>query len=134
MGNEEAMQEKYMQFQMLQQQMEEINQELQMLMQQQAELELSINAVKELEKTKVNNEILAPLANGIFIKTELKDNQTLVVNVGSDVTVEKTIPEVLELLEKHQQTVNQKVIEMDLLMRELSSEAMEVYRQVNAEK
>lgn len=130
MADEEKMQQKYMQFQMLQQQMEQINGHLEQLNQKNAELEISINAVKELGKTKVNNEFLAPIADGVFLKGELKDNQKLIVNVGSDVTVEKNVTEVAELLEKQKESLTENMAHADLLMKEMSSQAMKLYQEI----
>ncbi len=133
MENEEQIQQKYMQFQMVQQQLEQISQHLEMLNQQFSELDISINAVKELEKTKVNNELLAPIANGIFLKAELKDNQKLIVNVGSNTTVEKTIPEVVKLLEDQKEDLGKRMVEADTLLQEMSTQAMKLYQEVEEE-
>ncbi len=128
--NEEQIQQKYMQFQMLQQQLEQISQHLELLNQQNAELDISINAVKELGETKVDNELLAPIADGIFLKGELKDNQKLVVNVGSNTTVEKSVPEVVDLLKKQKEDISKKMVEADAMMQEFSQQAMQLYQEV----
>ena len=133
MTNEEQIQQKYMQFQMIQQQLEEVNQHLGMLNEQSSELHISIEAVKEIAKTKLDNEFLAPVANGIFIKGELKENQKLVVNVGMNTTVEKTIPEVVELLEEQKKDIMGRIIETDSMMMKMNSEAMKLFNEVEEE-
>ena len=133
MVNEEEIQQKYMQFQAMQQQLEQISQHLELLNQQNAELDISINAVKELSETKVDNELLAPIADGIFFKGVLKDNQKLVVNVGSDTTVEKTVPEVVKLLEEQKKDVSKRMIEVDAMMQDMSLQAMQLYQEVEEE-
>ena len=133
MTNEEQIQQKYMQFQMIQQQLEEVNQHLGMLNEQSSELDISIEAVKEIAKTKLDNEFLAPVANGIFIKGELKENQKLVVNVGMNTTVEKTIPEVVELLEEQKKDIMGRIIETDSMMMKMNSEAMKIFKEVEEE-
>ena len=132
--NEEELQQKYLQFQLLQQQLEQVNEHLQMLNQQNAELDISVNAVAELSQTEVNNEILAPIANGIFLKAKLTDNKKFIVNVGSDTTVEKTIPEVIKLLEEQKQQVYQQLVEADAIMQELTSQAQNIYQQIEKEQ
>ena len=132
MSNEEQIKEKYMHFQMLQQQLEQVSQHLEMFNQQSAELDISMNAIKELEKTEKNTELLAPIADGIFLKGKLEDNQKLIVNVGSGTTVEKTIPEVVVLLEKQKQEVSKRLTEADEVMQALSKEAMKLYQEVEA--
>ena len=133
MTNEEQIQQKYMQFQMIQQQLEKVNQHLGMLNEQSSELDISIEAVKEIAKTKLDNEFLAPVANGIFIKGELKENQKLVVNVGMNTTVEKTIPEVVELLEEQKKDIMGRIIETDSMMMKMNSEAMKLFKEVEEE-
>ena len=130
MVNEEQMKEKYMQFQAIQQQLEQVNEHLETLTQQNAEVDISINAIKEIGKTEQDNEILAPVANGIFIKAKLLDNKKLVVNVGSDTTVEKTVDEVVKLLEEQRKQMNKKMVEADEIMQELSSQAMKMYQEI----
>ena len=130
MGNDEQMKEKYMLFQRLQQQLEQVSQHLEMFNQQSADLDISINAVKELEKTELNTELLAPIADGIFLKGKLDDNKKLIVNVGSGTTVEKTIPEVVLLLEQQKVEVNKRLMEADEVMQALSKEAMKLYQEV----
>lgn len=133
MTNEEQIQQKYMHFQMIQQQLEEVNQHLGMLNEQSKELDISIEAVKQIGKTKVDNGFLAPVANGIFIKGQLKDNEKLIVNVGMNTTVEKTIPEVVKLLEEQKKDVMEKIVEVDGIMMQLNSQAMEIFKEVEEE-
>lgn len=127
---EEQLQQKYLQFQLLQQQIEQLSPQVEMLNQQNAELEISINAVKELGEIKKGNELLAPIAEGIFFRGELKDNEKLVVNVGSDVTVERTIPEVIHLLEGQKEENEKRLLNGEAVLQHLSQQAMKIYREI----
>lgn len=120
----------YLQFQILQQQMEQINQNLEILNQQHAELDSSKNAVVEIRKIKIDNEILVPVANGIFIKAKLSDNNDLVVNVGANTTVTKDIEQVVGMLDKHQKEISTQIVEMEQLLQELQAEAMKIYKTI----
>ena len=128
--NEEELKEKYLHFKMLQQHIEQLNGQLELLNQQAAELEISQNAVAEVGKTPVQNEILAAVANGIFIKAKLENNQKFIVNVGSSVTVEKTVEEVIKLLELQIAETAERIIEAEALLQQLSQQAMAVYQEV----
>ncbi len=125
-------QEKYQQFQHLQEQVENITQHLQLLSQQSQELEISINAVSELSKVAVGNEVLAPIASGIFLKADLKDNQKVIVNVGSNTTVEKTIPEAVKLLEKEQHKITDQIMKAEEFLNQLHAQAAKIYQEVEA--
>jgi prefoldin alpha subunit len=134
MAAEEKWQDKYMQFQVLQQQIEQIAEHTEMLNQQNMELEISRNAVEEIGKTKEGNDILAPVANGIFIKSKLLDNKKLVVNVGANTTVEKNVDEVVKLLNEQQKGVIAKIAEAEEVLMQLQQQAMKIYEEVEAVK
>lgn len=119
-----------MQFQYLQQQLEQISQHLEMLNQQNVDLDISINAVTELGKTKIDNEILAPIADGIFLKGELKDNKKLIINVGMNTTVERTVPEVVKLLENQKSQLQLRLIEVEAVRQELAGQTMKLYKEI----
>lgn len=130
MAKDKELQEKYLQFQYLQQQLEQISQHLELLNQQNGELDISIHAVQELEKTKLKNELLAPIADGIFLKGELKDNKKLVVNVGMNTTVERTVPEVVKLLENQKSQLQLRLIEAEAVRQEMAAQTMKIYQEV----
>lgn len=127
---EEELQDKYQQFKALQEQIEQLGQQAEMLNQQNAELEISRKALQELEKVALNTEVLAQIANGIFIRTKLQDNQNLIINIGSNVTVERTIPEVITLLEEQKKEMALHIIEAEAVMQELQAQAHQIYEEV----
>lgn len=127
---EEELKQKYMQFKMMQEQLEKLQEHAEMLKQRNSELELTSESLKEIEKTKANTEILAPLADGIFMKTELKDNQKLILNVGADVIVEKDVPEVLKLIEEQKQSLILKVVEVESIIENIQQQSILIYQEL----
>ena len=132
MTDEQQWQEKYLQFQMLQQQIEKITEHVELLNQQNAELDISKSAVSKIGETPTDNDILSPVANGIFIKAKLTDNQKLIVNVGSNTTVEKTVAEVVGLLGEQQKEMSKKLLEAEGVLQDLQSQAMKIYEEVKS--
>lgn len=130
MNSEDEIKEKYMEFQTIQQQLQQLTEHVEQMNQQAAELEISINAIKEVEKTTLNNEFLAPIANGIFVKGELKENSKLIINVGSNVTVERTPQEVIELLHKQRIEVVEQTAQAEAVVEQLSDYALKLYKEV----
>ncbi len=130
MEKNEEIQQKYMQFQLMQQQLEQVGKHLEMLQEQNAELNLSLEAIRELEKAPLNNEFLAPIANGIFVKGELKDNKKMIVNVGSGVTVEKTAAEILELLQNQRRELTANLLEAEAVMQQLQEQTLRIYQEL----
>ncbi len=132
MTQEQDWQEKYKHFQMLQEHIEQMTHHVQMLGQQSEELEISKNALVELAKTENGTEILAPLSNGIFIKSNLVDNKKVIVNVGSNTTVERTIPEAVALLEKEHIKIRTRVVEAEAMLQDLHQQTMAIHQEVEA--
>ncbi len=133
MATEEQIKKRYLQFQMLQQQIQQLSEHLELLSQQNAELELSIEAVQELAEAKLNTELLAPIANGIFVKGGLRDTSRLLVNVGADIAVEKTVPQVVDLLEQQKKDIMERMSEADLILQQMTAQAAKVYKELEKE-
>lgn len=100
MADEKELQKKYMQFQALNQQLQQVQQQLQAIDAQLLEMRSTEESLREIGKTDAGKEILIPVANGIFAKAELKDNKNLLLNVGSDTVVKKTVDESVEMIKK----------------------------------
>lgn len=127
---EDELKERYMKFKAIQEQIENFSQQSEILNQNNADLEMSKEVIEELSKTKKDTEILAPIANGVFMKTNLGDNQKLLINVGSDTVIEKNVPEVLKLLEEQKKEMTLKVVQVQAVLGELQKEAMKIYQEI----
>ncbi|MBW3012032.1 prefoldin subunit alpha [Candidatus Woesearchaeota archaeon] len=88
----------YVEFQMLNQQLKEIQQSMQTMEQQANEIAVIRQALEDLKDVKQGTEMLAPIAPGIFVKAKLEDNSGLLINVGGKVVVPKTVEEAQNLL------------------------------------
>lgn len=94
----EELQRKYFEFQLLDQQLKQIQEQTFLIQQQIQELE-SLNAnLDSISKTEKKSEILSPLGAGVFIKTELKENKEVLMNIGAKTAVLKTIPDAKKLI------------------------------------
>lgn len=98
--DQKELQQKYMEFQMMEQIIQQLQQQMQAIEQQMIELVGVKQNLADLKKAKKGSEILVPIANGIFVKGELKENDALVVNVGSNVAVNRTVAEADNMLER----------------------------------
>ena len=91
--NENKVKEKYMEYQMLMQQFQQLQENISALEKHIFELRALDDNLSSLSKTKAGEETLMPLGSGIFVKGELKDNSNVVMNVGGGVCVEKSVDE-----------------------------------------
>lgn len=93
------LQQKYVELQMLDYQIRQIQQQIQAVAQQAAEIEFIIMTLGELANSEVGSETLVPISSGIFVKAELKENRKVHVNVGGNTVVEKSISDTKAMLE-----------------------------------
>lgn len=120
MEKEKKAQEVYMQLQMIEQYIKNLQKQLEMIEVQFIELNMTTQSIEEFKKLKGGTEMLVPLNSGIFMKAELKDMQDLILNVGSNIMVKKNPESAKELIEKQIReisSVREKIAEeLDKLM------------------
>ncbi|MBW2990932.1 prefoldin subunit alpha [Candidatus Woesearchaeota archaeon] len=103
----DAKQADYLQLQMLDQQIRQVQQYLQTFDQQLVEIRNVINSLKDLSKLKKGDAMLAPVASGIFVKAKLEDNEEVRVNVGSNIVVAKSVEDAVKMLEEQEAEIAQ---------------------------
>ena len=96
---EKNIQEMYMEFQMLDQRIKQLQSQLEMLANQLMELNATGNSLDEFSKITDEKEVFVPLSSGIFAKATMKKSDELLVNVGASVVVAKDIPSTKKLIQ-----------------------------------
>lgn len=88
---ENKAQEVYMEFQVLEQRIKQLQQQLEAVTNHLMELNATGNSLEEFRKIKNEKEVFVPLSSGIFAKASVKDTSELLVNIGANVVVKKDI-------------------------------------------
>ena len=104
----------YMQLQMITNQLGQLQEQFRMVDNQLTELDIIKNSIDELQDIKKGSDILAPISNGIFVKSTLQDNKNFIVNIGGGITVTKNQEQVREFLDKQINEI--KKIQTELIM------------------
>jgi prefoldin alpha subunit len=99
MKEEEKLQSMYLEFQMIDQQIKELEKQSIAINDHVMELMLTNQSLGDMEKIKPGTEILVPLSGGIYAKAELKDNKSFIVNIGSNAMATKDLQSTKELIE-----------------------------------
>jgi prefoldin alpha subunit len=94
----QKMQKAYMELQMLDQQMKQVQKQVEAVEQKAAELDEVQQNLDALAASKPGTEMMVPITNGIFVKAKLEDNRKLAVNVGGNTVVTKDVPATKALL------------------------------------
>jgi len=95
---DEEIQEKYINIQIIRQQLNTFVQEKVMLEKKMQEMNMSLESIHELKKAKKGSKMWAPLGSGSFVSSDLKDNANVLVSVGMGVMVKKNNDEAVEIL------------------------------------
>lgn len=95
---QKEMQSRFMEYQVLEQQMKQIQQQLEKMEQQTAEIEKVKESIADISPAKKGDEVLVPVSGGIFFRTTMQDSNSFLVNVGSGVVVQKDATGVKDLL------------------------------------
>jgi len=96
----EEIAQKYMEFQLLNQQVQQSQQQLQMISQQVMELKILSKNVTEISSSEEGSEMYSNLGVGVHLKSSIKDIKYLLVNVGAGIFVKKTPEETTEIVDK----------------------------------
>jgi len=129
--NKEKMQELYLKLQMVHEQIKEIEKQDQMFNNQIVELTSTIQSLDDFKKLKEGTEILVPLNRGMYAKAELKNNEGLLVNVGSNVTVKKDIESTKKLINEQIAEITNVQQQMVMNLQQLTSQAALIEGEIN---
>jgi len=58
-----------------------------------AELQVALNTIGEIGKESIGTDILVPVGAGSYLRAKAVDVEKLIVGIGADVAVEKTVKE-----------------------------------------
>lgn len=92
--------EKYVEFEMLNQRLSELQNQISSVEEQIDDLSTSINSLEELKNIKDGDEILLPIASGVFANAKITNTKELKVHVGNKIVAVKTVDSAIKLLTK----------------------------------
>jgi prefoldin alpha subunit len=96
--NDENLQEKYLQLQLLDAQMKGFQQEMNLIEQKKLELSKMSEGLSGLKKLKKGTSVRAPMGAGVYVESVLDNISEVLLNVGADVIVRKPVNEAIKLI------------------------------------
>jgi prefoldin alpha subunit len=84
-------------------------------------------SLDELEKEKENAELLVPIGGGSYVKVKLANADTVVVGIGSGVSIEKTLPEAKAI-------VKERLSELEKTLTSAQQQFAQVAQRINASR
>ena len=129
--NQKELQKMYLELQLLDEQIKQVQKHLITLDKQLIELNNTLQALDDFNKTAVGTKILVSLSPGIFTTAELKDNKELLVNVGGNIVVKKNVAETKDLLKKRFDSIK-KYRDLTLAeMQKMGLQASNIEQEIN---
>ena len=120
--------EKYAELQMFDYQMKQLQQIAENVDAQILEISKTIEALTEFDKLDGREELLFPVANGIFASGRLSGEKILKINVGDNAVVEKSVSEAIAMMDSQLKELEKYKGELTEQMRKFI-EKMQEYQQ-----
>ena len=122
--SKEKLQEKYVLYQILGQNLESLNQQMKIVEQQFAEVKMTALSLDDIKKVEKNNEIFLPLGSGLFGKGMITEKNSMLVNAGAGIFLNKNLTEAKKTLEEREK-------ELEKASVEIREQAQKVTKQIN---
>ncbi|OYT54942.1 MAG: prefoldin subunit alpha [Candidatus Altiarchaeales archaeon ex4484_2] len=96
---------------------------------EEARLEMgqTIEAIEQVSKAEVGDELLVPLGSGSYVRAELKENKKLVLGIGANVSMEESFDEAKKVI--HDRRI--KITEDGRKLQEISDSIAEKNNKLN---
>ena len=127
---EKKAQEMYMEFQMIDQHIKQMQKQLEMVTHQLIELNATSNSLDEFRKIDSGKEVFVPLSSGIFAKAGIKDTSEVLVNIGANVAVKKDIESTKKLIQGQMEEIRKIQKQMIDELEKLTSHAAQLEMQL----
>ncbi len=106
MASKKELEEKYLQIQIIDQELKKIDTHVQAIDEQLVEIESIKASIEEFRSVAAGQRLLFPLSQGIFAKAALVEPRKLYINVGAGIVVDKTPEEASKLLTTQQDSLS----------------------------
>lgn len=128
--NQKKLQEKYIEFQIMDQQMKQIEKQIDAVSSQIQELAITSQSIDELSNVKTGTEIFVPLSKGIFTKAELKGSKEMLINVGSNTVVKKSVSDAKKFVEKQMEEITKVLQQLMAELQKMATKANAVEKEI----
>ncbi len=135
------MQEKYIEMEILRQQLIQLNQQKNELNLRLSEVSSAKQSISDISEMKNGGIILANIGGGTFIKAAIDDTENVIANIGSGISVRKNTKEYIKTIEAQEsqllnvlKDIDRNTIELEMYSQNLAAEFQDMERQKMKEK
>ncbi len=129
MTNQKEIQEKVVEYQILEGRLKSLLKKREMLIGKIIEIENTLNSIEDVEKNK-DSGILLPLGSNVYVPGSLKDVKKIVVEIGANIVLEQDITNAKKTLEKRKDIMNNALQAMEKEMTGFTNEMMRLEQEI----
>lgn len=118
-------------YELMRQEVAEIDRQIQELQLKQVEM-LAIRQGIDAIKDGRSKDMLVPLGIGVYINSQLTNKQTVLINVGAGVVVEKNFDEAAKLIDLQIESVNGMITDLDSHAEQFVNQMHEIETSLSA--
>ncbi len=130
MAAEKNQQQKYLELQTLNQQIQQLHQQSEVLQQQRTELLTLSQSLDELDKVKAQSKMYAPLGGGLYVEGVITETKKILTNVGASVVVPKTIEETKQIIEEQIDDLQNVIEQVENKVQEFMKKGQEIHKEM----
>lgn len=127
-------QTKQIEMQIIGSQIAQMQKQIQQIDNNMMEMEFIKSNLDDLKNMKKGSEMLAPIANGIFVKANLKETDEFIVNVGGNTLVKKGTEQTKKLLQEQVEEITKSRKELMNSLVTLGKKAESIEKELTEKK
>ncbi len=109
---------------------EALQQQISMVSLSAQDCQRAITTIEELEKEKAGAQTMVPIGSGSFVYAKLDIIDQVVVNVGAGISIEKSVPEAKEILQRRKSELDKILEKMNVTLGQLAQGMQAIEAQV----
>lgn len=122
MEENEELQKKYLQYQILKQQITGMLQERASIEEKGAEIRVALETLQNLTASSKGKSLWSPIGAGMFAKASLDDSDGFMISIGANVIVEEPREKAIKLLAEREEEATKLAGEMDAIIAHYTKE------------
>lgn len=132
MAEEKILQQKYLELQALNQQIQQLHQQSAALEQQHKELISLSQQLDELDKVKADSKMYAPLGGGLYVEGVITQTKKVLTNVGAGTIVPKTLEETKQIIEEQIDDLQKVIVTIEKKVQEFMKRGQTLHKETIA--
>lgn len=132
--NEEEKRAAQLDYQMLQEQIKQLNKELAVFDQQMRTMQVLSKNLDDIKMARKDSEMFSELGSGVFVRTALKDTDEVLVNVGASVAVRKKVDDAKRMVDEQVMQLREALSKTELEMQKCAFQVQILQQRFLAEK